>query len=293
MSNFGTLNNRAPFVIVESFNQGFIDWNLDFIIIMSIIFGILVVISKNPVVSVLYLIGLFAFVSIYLSSIGITFIALAYLLVYVGAVSILFLFILMLINVRISELLYHTINSIGIAIVILILLHSTVYNIYPMFSSWLQYKTFFVGGPTWDGYLAVAKHITSIGNIMYTSLGIWFIIASIILLLAMVGAIAITIKSELLHTSFTNMKKKVILSACRHTPMLYCAICIGGNATRDIATCTHSWSLLFNNFSTSYVGFLCNFGDPNHVHLAVSSLHSVALTCQMCHAACCLGCCVF
>lgn len=42
--------------------------------------------------------------------------------------------------------------------------------------------------------LAEATHISSIGDIMYSSYSIWLIITSIILLLAMVGAIVITIK---------------------------------------------------------------------------------------------------
>jgi NADH-ubiquinone oxidoreductase chain 6 len=49
---------------------------------------------------------------------GINFIGISYLLVYVGAVSILFIFILMLINIRISELLSTTGNSIPLAIMI-------------------------------------------------------------------------------------------------------------------------------------------------------------------------------
>ena len=48
----------------------------------------------------------------------------------------------------------------------------------------------------WDGNLAENTHITSIGNIMYTSYSIWLIITSIILLLAMVGTIIITVKQK-------------------------------------------------------------------------------------------------
>jgi NADH-ubiquinone oxidoreductase chain 6 len=39
-------------------------------------------------------------------------------------------------------------------------------------------------------------HITSLGNIMYTSYSMWLIISSIILLLGMVGAIVITVKQK-------------------------------------------------------------------------------------------------
>ena len=54
----------------------------------------------------------------------------------------------------------------------------------------------FVTSKSWDNNIAEATHITSIGNIMYTSYFIWLIITSIILLLAMVGCIVITIKDS-------------------------------------------------------------------------------------------------
>jgi NADH-ubiquinone oxidoreductase chain 6 len=62
---------------------------------------------------------------------GLNFVGLSYLLVYVGAVSILFLFILMLINVRISELLSNTSNSIPLAVLISISFNYPVYQILP------------------------------------------------------------------------------------------------------------------------------------------------------------------
>jgi NADH-ubiquinone oxidoreductase chain 6 len=62
---------------------------------------------------------------------GINFIGLSYLLVYVGAVSILFLFILMLINVRISELTTDNSNSIPLAIMIGIFFNVTLYKLLP------------------------------------------------------------------------------------------------------------------------------------------------------------------
>jgi len=73
---------------------------------------------------------LYCLVSVDLACLGLTFIALAYLLVYVGAISILFLFILMLIDVRQSELSHDTRNSIILAIVILIFLYTTLGYIY-------------------------------------------------------------------------------------------------------------------------------------------------------------------
>jgi len=219
------------FVLNETFTNGYRIEVLNIISVASIICGILVIISKNPIVSVLFLIGLFLSISSYLIILGINFIGLSYLLVYVGAVSILFLFILMLINIRISELLNDTSNSIPLAIIIAIAFNYPVYQVLPYsiasFNSYTvdlnntlndmwynNYSDFFnkvfnlvtnkldsgelsfVTSNIWDGNLAETSHITSIGNVMYTTYSIWLILTSIILLLAMVGAIVITIKQK-------------------------------------------------------------------------------------------------
>jgi NADH-ubiquinone oxidoreductase chain 6 len=85
--------------------------------IVSVILGIFIIVTKNPVISVLYLILLFSSIACYLILLGVKFIGISYLLVYVGAVSILFLFILMLINIRVSELISDTNNNIPLALV--------------------------------------------------------------------------------------------------------------------------------------------------------------------------------
>src|SRR6266849_9635225 len=117
------------FVLNETFTNGYRAEILDIISLAAILCGILVIISKNPIVSVLFLIGLFLSISSYLIILGLNFIGLSYLLVYVGAVSILFLFILMLINVRISELLSTTRNSIPLALLLIISFNYPVYQI--------------------------------------------------------------------------------------------------------------------------------------------------------------------
>lgn len=220
------------FILNETFTNGLNYSVINFISFTSILCGIFVIISKNPIVSVLFLIGLFLNIAGYLMMLGMNFIGLSYLLVYVGAVSILFLFILMLINVRISELTSDTSNSIPLAIIIGVFFNITLYKLLPsnITSSSLFYMQnkfegigtgveevitnnssiayplnksinllnnndlLFVTSQMWDGALAESSHITSIGNIIYTSYPLWLIITSLILLLAMVGAIVITIK---------------------------------------------------------------------------------------------------
>jgi len=119
--------------LFESLNF-FNGFNIIFLYVIttiSILSGILIVITKNPIVSVLYLILLFSSISCYLIFIGIVFIGLSYLLVYVGAVSILFLFILMLINIRVSELIGDTNNNIPLAIIAILSFFIPISSILP------------------------------------------------------------------------------------------------------------------------------------------------------------------
>jgi NADH-ubiquinone oxidoreductase chain 6 len=54
----------------------------------------------------------------------------------------------------------------------------------------------YITSNSWDGNITETGHITAIGDILYTSYNIWLLLASLILLLAMVGSIIITIKQE-------------------------------------------------------------------------------------------------
>ena len=195
------------FLLSETINlfNGFSIVFLYIISCISILSGILIVITKNPIVSVLYLILLFANISCYLIFTGLVFIGLSYLLVYVGAVSILFLFILMLINIRVSELIGDTNNNIPLAIIAILSFFIPINSILPSSSNKSdnyeiigesETQISYVSSNNWDNNMVDISDITAIGNIMYTSHFIWLIITSIILLLAMVGSIVITIKQK-------------------------------------------------------------------------------------------------
>jgi NADH-ubiquinone oxidoreductase chain 6 len=123
--------NKYLFLLNEIYTNGYTDYILDTISILAVISCICVIISKNPIVSVLHLIALFAYVSFYLIIIGLNFIGLSYLIVYIGAVSILFLFILMLINIRTSELQSNTSNSIPLTIIIGIIISYSLFQVLP------------------------------------------------------------------------------------------------------------------------------------------------------------------
>ena len=218
-------------ILNENITNGYKVIFLELTTFLSIISAIFVVVSKNPIISVLFLIGLFLSIASYLLILGISFIGISYLLVYVGAVSILFLFILMLINVRISELVTDTSSSIPLALLTIFIFNYIVNETLPFvsinYSSYVitisklfkfdyflsidnKYNDYlynnhyikdgilapYVSSITWDSNLSENSDITSLGNVMYTSHSIWLIITSVILLLAMVGAIVITIKQK-------------------------------------------------------------------------------------------------
>nr|YP_009330833.1 NADH dehydrogenase subunit 6 [Parengyodontium album]APD83423.1 NADH dehydrogenase subunit 6 [Parengyodontium album]WJM74477.1 NADH dehydrogenase subunit 6 [Parengyodontium sp.] len=216
------------FTIYDNLLSGYLVESLDILSIVTLLFGIAVIINKNPIGSLLSLIGLFAGISVYLILCGLTFIGFSYLIVYIGAVSILFLFILMLINIRTSELQSNNKNSIPLALFIAILLNYSLFQLLPYtiailnsynnkISNLIYYlginqnntisnsinnnninisNIMYVTSNNWDGNITETSHISTIGNVLYTSYNMWLFIASIILLLAMTGAIIITIKQE-------------------------------------------------------------------------------------------------
>jgi NADH-ubiquinone oxidoreductase chain 6 len=219
--------NEKLLVVLDFFSNGYKSEALDFFSILALLFGTVVIVIKNPIGSLMCLIGLFGAISVYLIMIGLDFIGFSYLIVYIGAVSILFLFILMLINIRTSELLGNNGNSIPLALLIIILLNYTWFQLSPQYityfdtsdniitnsvytnmffeliNSWNSVfsngsrdviNVMFVSSNNWDGYMTETNHIAAIGMILYTVFNMWLLIASIILLLAMVGAIIITLK---------------------------------------------------------------------------------------------------
>jgi len=212
------------FLVNDYITNGFRIEYVDFIYMFSIFLGVLTITTRNPVISVLFLIGLFFNIAALLVFVGYNFMGLAYILVYVGAVSILFLFILMLINIRISELLNENSNAIPLSILVVLVFYNIISKVLPLnlldstivtrlcnsFSDLnniqinnetfnivdLQKQLGTASSISWDSSLVEPTHITSIGNIMYTSYSMWLIVTSIILLLGMVGAIVITIKQK-------------------------------------------------------------------------------------------------
>lgn len=77
------------------------------LIFIIIIQGIFIIISKNAIKSVLFLISTYVLTSICFLILGAEFVAILLAIVYIGAIAILFLFVIMMLNLRILEV-YHS-----------------------------------------------------------------------------------------------------------------------------------------------------------------------------------------
>lgn len=215
----GSFSVEKLYVLTDLLANGYQANFLDLLGVIALFFGVSVIVVKNPIGSLICLIGLFGTISVYLILIGLNFIGFSYLIVYIGAVSILFLFILMLINVRKSELLSNNVNSIPLALLVILLVNCSWFQISPEYGGVIEspqianllyntsignlihslsYNTdianiMFVSSNNWDGFLVEGSHITTVGMVLYSVFNMWLLLAGLILLLAMVGCISITL----------------------------------------------------------------------------------------------------
>lgn len=157
----------------------------------SVLCGAMVISSNNPIHSVFYLVLVFACASVLLILLGIEFLSVLLMIVYVGAIAILFLFVVMMLNIKLVEYVENTSRYVPIGFIIGIIF---IYEMYKLVSEEI------ISGPA-DTYennieyfkIAIKTNIAEIGSILYTEYVVWFILASMILLVAMVGAIVLTL----------------------------------------------------------------------------------------------------
>ena len=78
---------------------------IDLLAFGAILSSVLVITSKNPVIAAIFLISLFINAAGYLIFSGVGFIGLTYIILYVGAITVLFLFVIMMINIKLTDIL--------------------------------------------------------------------------------------------------------------------------------------------------------------------------------------------
>ncbi len=166
-----------------------------FFSVIAVFSAVMVIASKNTVHSVFYLILDFISISCLFIMIGAEFLGMIMLIVYVGAVAVLFLFVVMMLNVaqQKDEWFKGKISSshipFGFLISLIIFLELIV-----VIGGW-KYKPDLIETTS----ILVDENITNahkIGNVIYTDYILLFQLAGIILLVSMIGAIVLTYRKR-------------------------------------------------------------------------------------------------
>lgn len=167
----------------------------------------MVIASRNPVQSVLFLILCFVNAAGLFILIGAEFLALILVVVYVGAVAVLFLFVVMMLDVDFVELRQGFLQYLPIGMVVgAIFLAELVL----VASSWV-FGTSLPTTPMPSGGQAVSN-VRALGQVLYTDYVYFFEAASMVLLVAMIGAIVLTLRHK------ANVKRQNISDQVARTP---------------------------------------------------------------------------
>ena len=154
---------------------------------VAVVSGVLVVANRNPVYSVLFLILTFFNAAGLFVLLGAEFLAMMLVVVYVGAVAVLFLFVVMMLDINFAELRQGVVRYAWIGAIIGIILVAEI--IFVVSSGAMSpAASALAGSPTPPG----VSNTEALGNILYTDYFYLFQAAGMVLLIAMIGAIVLT-----------------------------------------------------------------------------------------------------
>jgi NADH-quinone oxidoreductase subunit J len=151
--------------------------------------AVAVIFARNPVHSVLWLILAFFNAAGLMLLVGAEFIAMLLVIVYVGAVAVLFLFVVMMLDIDFAQLRSGFTKNLPFGIIIAVVLLA---EIVLAISAWRA-------GPALSGAApreATQPNIEALGQVLYSRFLYPFEIAGLILLVAMIGAIVLTHRSR-------------------------------------------------------------------------------------------------
>lgn len=146
--------------------------------------GLMVISSRNPVHSVLYLIFCFFNASGLFLMLGAEFIAMALVIVYVGAVAVLFLFVVMMMNIKIAEVKQGFLKTLPLGVFLGALIFAQIYYALTISTDSL---------PLASEATSELTNTVQLGSVLYTDYFLIFQLAGMILFVAMVGAIVLTL----------------------------------------------------------------------------------------------------
>lgn len=162
--------------------------------LLIVISSLLVIMSKNTVQSVLYLILVFLLCSLLFIYLGADFIGLIILIVYIGAIAVLFLFVVMMLNIRLLENSFNFSIYIPIILILsLVFIFQAIYYLFNIFD--LSESENIIYYFNWNFNNNI--QMSSIGELLFNKLYILFIGAALLLFIAMIGAIILTMDEDI------------------------------------------------------------------------------------------------
>ena len=160
---------------------------------IAIASGVMVIAARNPVHSVLFLILAFFNAAGLFVLVGAEFLAMILVIVYVGAVAVLFLFVVMMLDINFVELRQGFLQYLPVgALIGLILLVELVL----IFGAWTVAPEASSVAAAPMPALAAATNTAALGALLYTRYVYAFQAAGLILLVAMIGAIVLTLRAR-------------------------------------------------------------------------------------------------
>ncbi|MEJ6392252.1 NADH-quinone oxidoreductase subunit J [Gymnodinialimonas sp. 2305UL16-5] len=172
--------------------MGVVDFTFYLFALSVVIGGLLTVTAKNPVHSVLWLILSFLSAAGLFVLLGAEFVAMLLIIVYVGAVAVLFLFVVMMLDVDFAELkaeMSKYIPLAGLIGVVLLMQLALAYGVWET-AEGVEMSATPIGTPEGAG-----DHNTqALGLILYDQYFLAFQVSGLILFVAMVGAIVLTLR---------------------------------------------------------------------------------------------------
>lgn len=167
--------------------------------------ALMVVFSKHPVFSLLFLVGCFLFSSVLLFLLECEFLALLFIVIYVGAIAILFLFAIMMLEAKSADLSRNLIKYLPVGFLFIIFLLFPLLNeITSQFNGTVLEKSFYVNSyQNWYDLIDSVTDVEVYGQVLYSYFVLHFLIAGFILLLVLIGVVYLTniFNTEILEQS--------------------------------------------------------------------------------------------
>ena len=179
-----------------------------FFLILIIFVSFLVILSNNPVQSVLFLILVYLFTASFFMLLGTEFLAILIFIIYIGAISILFLFVIMLLNLRTIELYNTFFNYLPIGSFIGLLFFLEIFYLFS-FDFPLAEEVYFFDSDVFNFWIELSRlkaNLFLFGELLYDEFWFLVIAVAIILLISMIGSIILTIDDNLKISKEKRMK---------------------------------------------------------------------------------------